>query len=261
MQHRPRKRFGQHFLHDPVVIQRIVDAIRPQAGQRIIEIGPGQGVLSAPLLALAGELHVIEIDRDLIAALARRFAQGLHIHNGDVLAFNFDTLLTPPQQVRIVGNLPYNISTPLLFHVLRWAAHIQDMVFMLQKEVVERLAARPGSEAYGRLSVMMQYHCAIDPLFEVGPGAFTPPPQVDSAVVALYPHPQPPVDVSDFAVFAQVVQQAFAMRRKTLRNNLKGLLSSAEIGALGISPNQRAETLGLPEFAALARVLEAKNKR
>jgi 16S rRNA (adenine1518-N6/adenine1519-N6)-dimethyltransferase len=254
--HHPRKRFGQHFLHDPNVIARIVAVINPQPGQRLLEIGPGQGVLTAPLLQQLGTLHAIEIDRDLSAALRLRFPHGLILHQGDVLDFDFGPLIQDMCPLRLVGNLPYNISTPLLFHIFQWVTHISDMVFMLQKEVVERLAAAPDTKAYGRLSVMAQYYCTSVSLFDVGPGAFTPPPQVDSAVVALYPHTTRPNIAPD--VFAHIVQHAFSMRRKTLRNNLKGILNDADFEYADIAPQRRAETLELDEFTRLAHAFVAK---
>ncbi|HEB99890.1 MAG TPA: 16S rRNA (adenine(1518)-N(6)/adenine(1519)-N(6))-dimethyltransferase RsmA [Thiotrichales bacterium] len=254
MSHRPRKRFGQNFLHDPGVIQRIVQAIAPAPGDQVVEIGPGQGAITLPLLAACGRLTAIELDRDLVEPLAER-ARGLgelRILRQDALKTDF-CALAGRAPLRVVGNLPYNVSTPLLFHLLEQADCLQDMHFMLQKEVVERLAARPGSGAYGRLSVMIQYRCAVTPLFDVGPGAFRPAPRVDSAFVRLVPHPRPPVEVPDEALFARLVQAAFAQRRKTLRNTLRDLLGPEAIATAGIDPGARAETLGLEEFAALTR--------
>jgi len=253
LNHRPRKRFGQNFLHDPGIIGRIVTAIRPLPDEHLVEIGPGQGAITLPLLEAAGRLTVIELDRDLIQPLQNRCrtAGELTVHNTDALRFDFCGL-AGDSALRIVGNLPYNISTPLLFHLLGQRGCIQDMHFMLQKEVVERMAAGPGSGQYGRLSVMLQYRCRVSPLFSIGPDAFTPPPKVESAFVRLEPFAQPPVNVTDEAVFATVVRQAFAQRRKTLRNALRGLLDAEEISAAGIDPGLRAETLGLEAFAALA---------
>jgi 16S rRNA (adenine1518-N6/adenine1519-N6)-dimethyltransferase len=255
--HRPRKRFGQNFLHDPQVIQRIVDNIRPRAGQAMVEIGPGEGALTAELLPLLGQLDVVELDRDLIPLLETRLAGlgELRIHQADALKFDFCQLSPGPAQLRVVGNLPYNISTPLLFHLLDMSHCIQDMHFMLQKEVVERITAQPGSGQYGRLSVMMQYHCQTEMLFTVGPGAFRPAPKVDSAIVRLTPHRQPPVAV-EVDRLAQLVSRAFAQRRKTLRNNLKGLLDTSAIEAAGIDPGIRPERLSLEEFARLAEHLQ-----
>jgi 16S rRNA (adenine1518-N6/adenine1519-N6)-dimethyltransferase len=253
LNHRPRKRFGQNFLHDPGVIARIVTAVHPLPGEALVEIGPGQGALTLPLLAATGRLTVVELDRDLITPLQNhcRDAGELTVYNRDALRFDF-CALAGAGSLRVVGNLPYNISTPLLFHLLDQQRCIADMHFMLQKEVVERMAARAGSHAYGRLSVMLQYRCAVEMLFHIGPGAFTPPPRVDSAFVRLQPYRKPPVTVSDEQVFATLVRQAFAQRRKTLRNTLRGLLDAAEIRSAGVDPTARAETLGLNEFAALA---------
>ncbi len=255
--HRPRKRLGQHFLHDPGAIRRILHAIQPAAGQRLVEIGPGLGAITGPLLEAVGYLEVVELDRDLIPVLERR-CQGLgelHIHQADALRFDF-AQLRRGQQLRVAGNLPYHISTPLLFHLLEQAEHIRDMHFMLQKEVVERLAASPGQAAYGRLSVMLQYYCRVEPLFAIGRGAFSPPPQVESAFVRLTPYAQPPVAVRDEQRFAALVRQAFSQRRKMLRNTLHGLLSVADIEAAGIDPGTRPETLSLADFAALSNRLE-----
>jgi len=253
MSHAPRKRFGQNFLHDPGVIGRIVAAIHPLPDEHLVEIGPGQGAITLPLLEAAGRLTAIELDRDLVQPLQShcRNAGELKVHNTDALCFDFCSL-ADNAALRIVGNLPYNISTPLLFHLLDQSRCIRDMHFMLQKEVVERMAAHPGGGQYGRLSVMLQYRCKVSPLFTIGPGAFTPPPKVESAFVRLEPFAQPPVNVTDEAVFAAVVRQAFAQRRKTLRNTLRGLLDADEIRLAGIDPALRAETLDLEAFAALA---------
>jgi 16S rRNA (adenine1518-N6/adenine1519-N6)-dimethyltransferase len=258
--HRARKRFGQNFLHDPAVIQRIVRSISPQPGQQLVEIGPGQGAITLPLLKACGHLEVIELDRDLIEPLANKAAAlgELVIHQGDALKFDF-AALAQGQKLRIVGNLPYNISTPLLFHLLAQSGYIQDMHFMLQKEVVERMAADPGSSDYGRLSVMIQYRCRVEPLFRIGPGAFRPEPKVDSAFVRLTPWPQAPVSVNDYECLSKVVRQAFAQRRKTLRNTLKGLLTEADIRASHTDPSARPETITLQQYAALANRLAQIN--
>jgi len=254
--HRARKRFGQNFLVDGSVVGRIVDAIRPQPGQRIVEIGPGQAALTQPLVDAGARLELLEIDRDLAAALRARFAgqREVRVHEGDALALDF-AAVAEGERFRLVGNLPYNISTPLLFHVLRWSALIEDMHFMLQKEVVERLAAGPGDRNRGRLSVMVGYHCSVTPLFDVPPEAFRPPPRVTSSVVRLVPHAEPPVRIPDPGAFERLVATAFAQRRKTLRNSLRGLLDAAAIEAAGVDPGARPETLGLAQFAALARAL------
>jgi len=251
--HRARKRFGQHFLHDRSIIERIVATLDPKAGERIIEIGPGQGALTRELLARVAHLDAVELDRDLVATLNTRFPPDrLTLHQADALKFNFCRLAEPGNKLRLVGNLPYNISTPLLFRVLDQHACIRDMLFMLQKEVVDRLSAAPGGKEYGRLSVMIQYRCAVEKLFGVPPGAFRPVPRVDSAVVRLTPHVAAPVSVNDPERFATVVRAAFASRRKTLRNNLTGLLPPEQMLSLGIDPIRRAETLTLAEFAALS---------
>lgn len=260
MSHIPRKRFGQNFLHDPSVIQKIVAAINPQPGQDIIEIGPGQGAITLPLLAACGRLQAVELDRDLLSPLQQAAANlgELTLHNRDALRTDFCALRPGEPRLRVVGNLPYNISTPLLFHLLEQAECVEDMHFMLQKEVVERMAASPGSDAYGRLSVMLQYRCRVTPLFAIGPGAFRPPPKVESAFVRLLPYRALPIQVSDEAMFARIVKQAFGQRRKTLRNTLKGMLDDADFAALGIDPQIRAEQLDLATFARLADHATAK---
>ena len=262
MSHRPRKRFGQHFLHDPAVIARIVTAIHPRHAETLVEIGPGRGAITVPLLQAAGRLHVVELDRDLIEPLRRlcRESGELSVHCGDALRYDF-CQLAGASRLRITGNLPYNISTPLLFHLLASAHCIEDMHFMLQKEVVERMAAGPGSTQYGRLSVMPQYRCEVIPLFNIGAGAFQPPPRVESAFVRLVPYREPPVAVVDETMLATVVQQAFGQRRKTLRNALRGVIGEQHIQALGIDPAARAEMLGIGEFAALANYAAANRER
>lgn len=252
--HRPRKRFGQHFLRDGRVIERIIAAIHPAAGERLVEIGPGLGALTVPLLAAAGELDVVELDRDLLEPLRARCAgRGiLRIHHADALDFDFTALRGAGPRLRVTGNLPYNISTPLLFHLLAQAEHLHDLHFMLQQDVVVRMAARPGEDAYGRLSVMLQYRCWVEPLFTVGPEAFRPPPKVRSAVVRLVPRETLAVAVRNEHGFAEIVRRAFAQRRKTLRNSLRELLDARQIEAAGIDPGARPETLGLEAFAALS---------
>lgn len=251
--HRPRKRFGQHFLHDRHVIGRILDAFAPRPGDHVVEIGPGTGALTRELAARLPHFEAVEFDRDLIVHLQSAFpSDKLSLHNADALKFDFCRLADGGRKLRLIGNLPYNISTPLLFHLLDQAGCIEDMLFMLQKEVVERLCAAPGGKDYGRLSVMIQYRCAVERLFDVAPGAFTPPPKVDSSVVRLVPHAAPPVNVRDPEMFARLVQAAFASRRKVLRNTLKGLVTPETMLALGVDPIRRAETLSLAEFAALS---------
>lgn len=248
--HAPRKRFGQHFLHDPQVIAHIARAFGPRPGQTIVEIGPGLGALTDALLRTLPALHVVELDRDLAPRLRETYGDRLTVHQADAVSFDFCRLV-PGGVVRVIGNLPYNISTPLLFHLLTQTC-VADMVFMLQKEVVDRMAAPPGGKDYGRLSVMIQARCVVEPLFNVGPGAFTPPPKVDSAVVRLTPHAAPPVVIDDERTFARVVQAAFAQRRKTLRNTLKGIVTPEAMATAGIDPGRRAETLSLAEFAAIS---------
>jgi len=261
MAHTPRKRFGQHFLHDPAIIGRIIASINPQPSDSLVEIGPGRGAITLPLLRAARRLHVIELDRDLVGPLETlcREAGELTLHNTDALRVDFCEL-NAPMPLRVVGNLPYNISTPLLFHLLAQSRCIADMYFMLQKEVVDRLAASPGSSQYGRLSVMVQYRCAVTQLFNIGAGAFQPPPRVESAFVRLVPFAKPPVEVHDEDLLAAVVRQAFSQRRKTLRNALKGMFQEQEIRGLGIDPSARAEVLGIREFASLANCVAGRRE-
>ncbi len=254
--HRARRRFGQHFLHERSVIDRIVRAVAPKQGDSVVEIGPGRGALTGELLKAAGCLDVIELDRDLAEELRARFdPETLRVHQVDALKFDFESLSRERGPLRVVGNLPYNISTPILFHLLDAGSAIRDMHLMLQKEVVERMAAAPGGREYGRLSVMVQFRCRVEVLFTIGPGAFRPPPKVHSSVVRLNPRDAPAVAVSDPGHFKQVVTLAFGMRRKTLRNSLKPLLSAAEIEDAGVDPGARPETLDLAGFAALANRL------
>lgn len=251
--HRARKRFGQHFLHDPSVIARLVGAIAPQPGEALLEIGPGLGALTEPLLRAAGELTAVELDRDVIPELNARCAGAgrLTVVQQDALRLQLATL-HDGRPLRVVGNLPYNISTPLLFHLFAQKRLIGDMHFMLQREVVQRITAAPGTGAYGRLSVMVAWHCEAQALFDIGPGAFNPPPKVWSSVLRLVPRQAPPAPVRDEGVFAEVVNEAFMQRRKTLRNALKARLSTAQIAACGIDPGVRAERLDVAAFARLA---------
>ena len=262
MNARPKKSFGQHFLHEKRYIDRIVSAIAPKDGDTLVEIGPGEGALTLPLLRVAGRLTAIELDTDLIPALAERAAPvgELKIIHADVLKVDFAALArelgTP--RLRIAGNLPYYISSPILFHCVEHSAAIQDMHFMLQKEVVDRMAAEPGSKVYGRLSVMLQLACRVVPLFDVPPGAFRPPPKVDSSVVRLVPlAPEERHDAAPEAVHA-VVKAAFAQRRKTLANGLRQLLDAETIRAAGIDPGARAETLSPEDFVRLAKALPSR---
>lgn len=257
MSHQPRKRFGQNFLTDYSIINDILAHAHPQAGEHWLEIGPGLGALTKPLLENKVRLDVVELDRDLVARLQKQFAQhaNLTIHSADALKFDFAVLAEPGEKLRVIGNLPYNISTPLMFHLLETTNCVEDMIFMLQKEVVERICAESGSKKYGRLSVMMQYFCATEWLFDVAPDCFDPPPQVTSAIVRLVPHDKPPVEVADFSGFSHLVTQAFSQRRKTLRNSLKNWVSEQQIADLGIDANLRAESISLEEFAALSNVV------
>ncbi len=254
----PRKRFGQHFLTDSRVIEQILDASALQAGEMVLEIGPGEGAITRPLLRRLGYLQAIELDHDLIPRLeaACRGLGELRIHVGDALKFDFCALVPEgPTRLRLIGNLPYNISTPLIFHVLAQRRCIHDMHFMLQKEVVERMAAPPGGKDYGRLSVMVQLHCRVEPLFDIGPEAFRPPPKVVSSFVRLQPYPTPPWPVSDHRLLAGLVTAAFSARRKTLRNALHQWISIESMQQLGISPQRRPETLEIAEFVALAEAV------
>ena len=249
-----RKRFGQHFLHDAGVIRRILKAVAPAPGERVVEVGPGRGALTWGLLARAQSLDVIEIDRDLAASLRAdaRAGTALRVHVENVLDTDFVRLRDGGPPLRIIGNLPYNISTPLLFRLIDQRTAIADMHFMLQKEVVDRMAARPGGKEYGRLTVMLAAFAAVEHLFDVGPGAFQPPPKVWSAVVRLCLSPEPRFDIGSEKLLRTVATTAFSHRRKTLRNGLKGLLSAADIESCGIDPQRRPETLAPAEFGRLA---------
>ena len=281
--HVARKRFGQHFLHDQNVLRHLVEVIAPKPTDRLIEIGPGEGALTLPLLRACGQMTAIELDRDLIESLAARAASvgELRIISADVLTVDLTGIaqsglplrigpsrpsmasgalgLLPSAlaPLRIVGNLPYNISTPILFHCLEHAGVIRDMHFMLQKEVVERMAAPPGSKVYGRLSVMLQLRCTVDPLFEVPPTAFRPPPKVDSAIVRLTPLPTGELPSVDMSLVGRVVRAAFGQRRKTLSNALRDVATPGQIEAAGIDPRARAEQLAPAAFVALAKIITA----
>ena len=261
-QHRARKRFGQNFLHDAGVIHRILRAIHARPGEHLVEIGPGQGALTEGLIDSGAKLDVIELDQDLVPLLKLRFGLNpqFSLHQGDAMKFDFASLVHDDKKLRVVGNLPYNISTPLIFHLLEHAACIGDMHFMLQKEVVERLAAEPGSGDWGRLSIMVQYHCRVEHLFNVGPGAFNPPPKVDSAIVRLVPHATLPHPAKDHRLLERVVREAFNQRRKTLRNTLKQLLPVAAIEAAGVDGSLRPEQLDLAAFVRLADQLALQTK-
>jgi len=260
--HRARKRFGQNFLHDQRIIDRIIRAINPKSGQPMVEIGPGQGALTVPLLEAAQPLHAIELDRDLAAWLNLQLKQkGLILIEADALKFDFAALANEignGQRLRIVGNLPYNISTPLMFRLLAQREAVFDMHFMLQKEVVDRLGAEPGNKDYGRLSVMMQYLCDVQPLFDVPPDAFNPPPKVTSAIVRLVPHHGVnPYGETSVATLDRLLRCAFHSRRKTLRNNLKAMLSAEQMDAIDINWQLRPEQLSVAEYIHLSQQLPA----
>jgi 16S rRNA (adenine1518-N6/adenine1519-N6)-dimethyltransferase len=249
-----RKRFGQHFLHDPAVIRRIIDAVAPTSGERVVELGPGRGALTFGLLERAQRLDAIEIDRDLAQLLeADPRAQGrLRLHVENMLDTDFNLLRGQGPKLRIVGNLPYNVSTPVLFHLLSQRSAVEDMHFMLQKEVVDRMAASPGGKQYGRLTVMLAAYTEVEALFEVGPGAFRPPPRVRSAIVRLRPSAEPRFAIGSDAALRTIATAAFSHRRKTLRNGLKGLLPVEDIDACGIDAQLRPEALAPEEFGRLA---------
>jgi 16S rRNA (adenine1518-N6/adenine1519-N6)-dimethyltransferase len=257
--HTARKRFGQNFLHDNYVIDQIVTVIGPQKDQHMVEIGPGLGALTEPVCELVDALTVIELDRNLTARLRTHpfMASKLTIIEADALKYDYSQLLSDDKPLRIFGNLPYNISTPLMFHLFSFANKVQDMHFMLQKEVVNRLAASPGNKSYGRLSVMAQYHCQIIPVLQVPPGAFNPPPKVDSAVVRLVPHQQKPVSLINEDTLHKVCAQAFNQRRKTIRNSLKESLSEQQLIDLDINPELRAENLSLEQYAKIANAVDS----
>jgi 16S rRNA (adenine1518-N6/adenine1519-N6)-dimethyltransferase len=259
-EHQARKRFGQNFLIDANIIQHIVRAISPRSDDYLVEIGPGQGAITGELLRACPNLQVVELDRDLIPLLQDKFSAypGLTIHEADALKFDFSQLVPDGAGLRVVGNLPYNISTPLLFHLLSYRGLIRDMHFMLQKEVVERLAAEPGCKDYGRLSIMCQYYCSVEFLFEVGPGCFRPAPKVDSAIVRLTPHTTLPYIAEDTKLLDTLVKTAFQQRRKTLRNALKQYLPEGDFWQqVDIDPQQRPENLSVRDYVALANHLQS----
>ena len=258
MKHVAKKRFGQNFLTDQAIISSLVEAINPQADDLMVEIGPGLGALTQPLLKKLNHLHVVEIDRDIIQWMESFYdLSKLTIHNSDALKFNFSELakLSPDHKIRVTGNLPYNISTPILFHLLDNVSSIIDMHFMLQKEVVERMVAEPSTPEYGRLSVMLQYRLNMEYLITVPPEAFDPAPKVESAFVRCIPHHPLPYPAKDEALFAKIVTAAFSQRRKTLRNTLKALLDDAGFEALNINSQLRAENLSVEQFVAIANFL------
>ncbi|WP_372982073.1 16S rRNA (adenine(1518)-N(6)/adenine(1519)-N(6))-dimethyltransferase RsmA [Marinobacter sediminum] len=255
--HQARKRFGQNFLHDPGVIERIVRAIHPKPEDTLVEIGPGLGAITEEILAVNPRLQVVELDRDLIPVLRTKFFNypEFRIHEADALSFDFSQLADDDRGLRIIGNLPYNISTPLIFHLLGQAGVVKDMHFMLQKEVVQRLAAVPGDNNYGRLGIMAQYFCKVQPLFEVGPGAFRPAPKVDSAIVRLVPHDTLPHPAKDLGTLQAVVRTAFNARRKTLRKALGSLITVDQLQSLGINDGLRPENLSLADYVLIADLL------
>lgn len=252
--HTPRKRFGQHFLTNQTIIARIVAAIAPQVADHLVEIGLGQGVLTKAVLPLVKQMIAIELDRDLIEPLKMACVSmgQIEIYQADVLTFDFSTLANRVNKIRLIGNLPYNISTPLLFHLIQYKNLIKDMHFMLQKEVVDRLTANIGGSEYNRLSVMVQYHCQTESLFNVPPTAFYPPPKVDSAVVRLIPYVDAPYLAKDYERFSDIVRLAFSHRRKTIKNNFKGFFSEEELKACEIDPRSRAQDLSVGDYVRLA---------
>jgi len=252
--YRTKKRFGQHFLHDHFVIQKIINEIHPLSSDCIVEIGPGLGALTFPLLEHLEKINVVEIDHDVINHLQKKNNPKLIIHDQDALSFDFSKLEND-QPLRVVGNLPYNISTPLIFHLLEFSKKVQDMHFMLQNEVVQRITAKPGNKSFGRLSVIVQYHCQTEYLFFVAPESFDPPPKVDSAILRLTPWKERPFKANSEKNLSTLVAQAFSMRRKTLRNNLKKVISGKQIEALGIDPSSRSETLNIEDFVKLSNLL------
>ncbi len=253
-EHQARKRFGQNFLVDHNIIEKIVSAIAPVPDQNLIEIGPGQGAITGPMLEKCPHLNVVELDRDLIPILQKKFQEypDFHIHQGDALKTDFSQFYQEGKPLRIIGNLPYNISTPLMFHLLSFSGQIRDMYFMLQKEVVTRLAAAPRDKNYGRLSVMVQYYCKVQPLFQVPPSAFRPAPKVESAIVRLLPYPEPPYPADDLQLLSRLVRACFQQRRKTMRNTLKHMLEVEQLEQLDIDLTRRPETLSVEDFVLLS---------
>ena len=255
-QHIARKRFGQNFLQDGGVISDIIAAIDPREGDCLIEIGPGLAALTEPLLQNIDHMHAVELDRDLVVRLEKRFPPSkLTIHSMDALNFDFLSIEPNAKPRKVVGNLPYNISSPLLFHLVTFAPHIDMQVFMLQKEVIERLVAAPSDKAYGRLSVMLQYRYEMEHLFDVPPHAFIPAPKVTSAIVRMYPKPTALLTATDENHLSKLVAQAFSQRRKMLRNTLNGMVTLAQMEACDIKPTARAEELSVAQFVRLSNYL------
>jgi len=262
MGHRPRKRFGQHFLRDQSILQQIVHAVSPKQDDQMVEIGAGLGALTKKLLPHLDKLSVIEIDRDILPLLMKACSNfnNLDAHLGDALKFDYTELVNKKHSLRVVGNLPYNISTPLLFHLLEQSDVIKDMHFLLQKEVAERMAAEPGSKLYGRLGIMVQYHCQVDLLFPVSHEAFDPPPRVESAFVRLVPYTKNPFPCEEVTLLEEIVRTAFSHRRKTLHNCLKGLFTDADLLELKISPKLRPEDVSIADYVLLSNTLSKKNR-
>lgn len=259
---RPRKHFGQHFLHDKNIIAKIIGAIAPQPTDCFVEIGPGRGAITAVLLERVRKLDVIEIDRELASLIADQFANPrLTVHQADALKFDYRQIIAPEGKLRLAGNLPYNISSPLLFHILSYSSLFQDMHVMLQKEVVARMTAAPGNKTYGRLTVAIAARCRVEALFDIKPGSFTPPPRVDSSFIRLVPDARQRARIDNEAAFDQTLAQAFNMRRKRLANALKTMLTESEIDSLGIDPGHRAEQLDIDAFIRLGNLFSAKNAR
>jgi 16S rRNA (adenine1518-N6/adenine1519-N6)-dimethyltransferase len=254
--HTPRKRFGQNFLHNPGIINRIVSSLAPQQDDHYVEIGPGHGAITQPLAAQVNKLDVIEIDHDLAAELqTHKWFDKINLHLADALKFDFNTIAKPPKLLRLVGNLPYNISTPLLFHILAQHHLFSDVHVMLQKEVVQRMTATPGNKSYGRLTVALAARCQVESLFIIKPGAFTPAPKVDSAFARLTPLEQPLITPAEQTAFDELLRHAFGQRRKQLGNAIQDLLSIEQIKATGVNPQHRAETLSVHEFVDLTHQL------
>lgn len=252
--HRPRKRFGQNFLQDQAVLAQMVDAINPRPNQHLVEIGPGQGALTQHIEPICPQLDLIEIDRDLVEHLQQHYAnhKTLQIHQADVLSFDFNQLIKNGQKLRIVGNLPYNISTPLIFHLFTQISSIEDMHFLLQREIVARITSAVGDSNYGRLSIMVQYFCQPEGLFDVEASAFYPPPKVQSTFIRLIPHKKTSVIAEDFTLFSHVVKQAFSQRRKTVANSLKPFISAQQLNALNIDPKFRPQQLSIEQFVRIS---------
>ncbi|MEX0619500.1 MAG: 16S rRNA (adenine(1518)-N(6)/adenine(1519)-N(6))-dimethyltransferase RsmA [Pseudohongiellaceae bacterium] len=259
MNHRPRKRFGQNFLHDEHVIRKIIDSIQIRPEDHIVEIGPGQGALTRHLVNQGKRLDLIELDRDLVVRLSSEMGSHdhLHLHQADILKFDLGDIAEPGFPLRVVGNLPYNISTPVIFRLLKYQSMIRDMVFMLQLEVVNRMAAEPGNRTYGRLGLMVQYYCRVEHLFDVPANAFTPRPKVVSAIVRLTPHTTPPVEARDVGCLQNVIRTAFTQRRKTLKNSLKTLISEDAWTNIPVDNSQRPENISLADYVRISDSLSA----